>query len=155
MGTYWLGIDMDDPGALLQRAPGQPGSGIDGAGGTHREQQVAGRHRLPGSLPGLLRQAFTEPHHTRTGQAVTQRATGRSQTLAILHDLGYRNGHGAGAIEQRGCWMLPCRWITERLPARSCRSTTFWVTTCSCATCPASSAMARWAGLGATCARRA
>src|SRR5690606_42061878 len=95
-------IDIDDTGALLQLEPGQSGSWIYGAGGTHREQQDAGRHLLPGSLPGLLRQAFTEPHHTRTGQAVTQRATGRSQTLAILHDLGYRNGHGAGAIEAAG-----------------------------------------------------
>src|SRR5690606_18075324 len=142
MDTYWLGIDMDDPGALLQRAPGQPGSGIDGAGGTHREQQVAGRHRLPGSLPGLLRQAFTEPHHPRTGQAVTQRATGRSQTLAILMTSATGMAMGRAQSKQRGCWMLPCRWITERLPARSCRSSTFWVTTCSCATCPASSAMA-------------
>src|SRR5690606_15414953 len=102
MGTYWLGIDMDDTGALLQRAPRQPGSGTHRAEGTPPEPQGTARHRLPGSLPGLLRQAFTEPHHPRTGQAVTQRATGRSQTLAILHDLGYRNGHGAGAIEAAG-----------------------------------------------------
>ena len=52
---------------------------------------------------------------------------------------------------QRGLCRLPCRCNTSVLPARSCKSSTFCVTTVSLGTCCAKAAMARWAGLG--CAR--
>src|SRR5690606_4666138 len=41
--------------------------------------------------------------------------------------------------------------MTSRLPARSCRSSTFWVTSVSFGTRSASAAMARCAGLGCAC----
>ena len=55
---------------------------------------------------------------------------------------------GRPQARQRGACRLPCRCTTWVLPARSCRSSTFCVTTVSRGTCRASSAMAWCAGLG-------
>ncbi|MNT36719.1 hypothetical protein D3C72_1728200 [compost metagenome] len=107
------------------------------------------------------------PNHTtpgRTGAEQCAQAGGAmrrpvscSSATSAPSDTSVAKAYGDPQTEQRGACRLPCRCVTRGLPARSCRSSTFWVMTASSGTCRASSAMARCAALGMarrTCARR-
>ena len=85
------------------------------------------------------------PNHTTSGR-IKAPQVGHSGGSAACASVGtIVPGHPA---LHRARISEPCRLITSREPARSCRSSTFWVTSVQCATREASVTSAWCAGLG-------
>ncbi|PAV68872.1 hypothetical protein WR25_26089 [Diploscapter pachys] len=87
------------------------------------------------------------PNHTTPGRngPAQQAQRGGSMRRPCTASSGSATGSSAGRAQsrQRKAFSRPCKCSTARLPARSCRSSTFCVTRVSFGTCAASAAMAR------------
>lgn len=138
---------------------GRLGGRMHQARGAHDEDEVGlTLDRRRRALESPQWQRLTEPdharpHHTARALAAPRRRDPQGGPAARRRSRRHDQpeSYGAPHSEHRNAMMLPCRWTTSALPARSCRSSTFCVTTrtgalrahCARATWPAFGCAAR------------
>ena len=98
----------------------EPGSRVDDPGGPDRDEQVAAEQaRWISSMPYGI-----SPNQTTSGRSAGFAAGGaRRLVAALVAHQGRRRSPVHRAARSR-----PCMWSTRLRPARSCRSSMFWVT---------------------------
>ena len=130
-GLGQLEVDLADEGAHLPGDHRQLGGRMHQARGARRDGSASSTAATAASKApsGSGSPNQTTPGRTnpcaRTGHrgGATRRA-GRPLAAAAAATTSPES-YGAPHSEHRKATMLPCRWTTSALPARSCRSSTF------------------------------